>query len=430
MQNNKERENINRVMLSVIYTLKNETDLNHPMNFVELCKRIYGFSDAKWKERSKEQNAKRKSCKITIEHNLNQISEVCMGADVKCPICERNEFGGPRDKWELYYDHPFNDNEINLLIEGVLHYNRLEPEEVIDIISRIISSCGSSKSKDFEERLKNVNLNYALAKRLVKEKDKDKKNEEKITLKNKRYKDVINEKIYRSKALEHERCDVIGNLELLYDYILPGEKKKRKISFNLNRYRGVQEKNGFVGKLEKLRDGRKYKVTPLYIAIASGRFWLLAITDTHSGADAADRLTFYPIDLMSDITEEDEIAISPDEVNFIEKWEETEKYYFVSEHMNMSYDDPMNIVIRVRKKNAKSGKFIDTSYTLIYNTFGNDFYPLHSDSEEYDRILVTRSPYGIINWALTNTRDVEIETPEVRDAIKKRLDELNDMYSD
>ena len=86
------------------------------------------------------------------------------------------------------------------------------------------------------------------------------------------------------------------------------------------------------------------------------------------------------------------------------------------------FDDPIDIVLRVNKKE-------ENAYTLIYQTFGNDFYPLKSSDSSYDRILVTRSPFFIKNWALLHLRDVIVETESVREQILEDLSKLNDAYS-
>lgn len=89
--------------------------------------------------------------------------------------------------------------------------------------------------------------------------------------------------------------------------------------------------------------------------------------------------------------------------------------------MKTNYERPEEFDIKLRKN--------QTAGNLVLRTFGNDFTFVES-TDEYDVIRVVRSPFGIINWALVNTRDVELIPRE--DATKRRLlqriEELQKIY--
>ena len=68
------------------------------------------------------------------------------------------------------------------------------------------------------------------------------------------------------------------------------------------------------------------------------------------------------------------------------------------------------------------------AYNLIYRTFGDDFYMLNEE-ETYDRILVIKSPYFIVKWAIENIRDIEVETETIRDRIRNEIESLDKIYS-
>ena len=79
------------------------------------------------------------------------------------------------------------------------------------------------------------------------------------------------------------------------------------------------------------------------------------------------------------------------------------------------------IIMRVKKTDPRA-------YTRIYNTFNDEFYHLSSETEEYDRILVYKTSYFIVGWAIENYELVEIETPSVRKEIEERISALKRIY--
>lgn len=62
-------------------------------------------------------------------------------------------------------------------------------------------------------------------------------------------------------------------------------------------------------------------------------------------------------------------------------------------------------------------------------TFGNDFTFIKS-TDEYDVIKVVRSPFGIINWALVHSRDVELipREDETKKRLYQKIEELQKIY--
>ena len=51
-----------------------------------------------------------------------------------------------------------------------------------------------------------------------------------------------------------------------------------------------------------------------------------------------------------------------------------------------------------------------------------------NEEETYDRILVIKSPYFIVKWAIENIRDIEVETETIRDRIRNEIESLDKIY--
>ena len=102
-------------------------------------------------------------------------------------------------------------------------------------------------------------------------------------------------------------------------------------------------------------------------------------------------------------------------------WEDRTKTEYPQQHQGGTYGDAIHIVIRVKKTDSRA-------YTRIYNTFNDEFYHLSGETEEYDRILVYKTSYFIVGWAIENYELVEIETPSVRKEIEERISALKRIY--
>ena len=101
-----------------------------------------------------------------------------------------------------------------------------------------------------------------------------------------------------------------------------------------------------------------------------------------------------------------------------------EKY--MSEHLNMAYDEPQDIRIKIR----------DTDYTIIHDWFGDHYEKVDEvtraddDGNEihYDIVKVRTSPSMIVHWAMQYGNRVEIMDEEIRKSICNGIKELEKMY--
>ena len=151
------------------------------------------------------------------------------------------------------------------------------------------------------------------------------------------------------------------------------------------------------------------------------------------GLKAEDmRIWHYRVDLMSDIEimKDDEGNTIPIEICNVEglpifnsKWD-PKKY--MAEHLYMAYDEPKNILIKIRNNN----------YTILHDWFGDHYEKVDevtgADEEgneiRYDIVKVRTSPSMIVHWAMQYGDTVEIMDEEIRKKIRREIEKMTLMY--
>lgn len=140
------------------------------------------------------------------------------------------------------------------------------------------------------------------------------------------------------------------------------------------------------------------------------------------------RVWHYRVDLMSDmeLVLDEEGRIVPVEITgfaglpiFNPTWD-PEKY--MSEHLNMAYDEPRDIRIKIR----------NTDYTIIHDWFGNHYEKVDEVTgkddkgreTQYDIVRVRTSPTMVVHWAMQYGSRVEIMDEEIRKSICNGIKEL------
>jgi hypothetical protein len=101
-----------------------------------------------------------------------------------------------------------------------------------------------------------------------------------------------------------------------------------------------------------------------------------------------------------------------------------EKY--MSEHLNMAYDEPQDIRIKIR----------NTDYTIIHDWFGNHYEKVDEvtgmDGKgkeiQYDIVKVRTSPTMIVHWAMQYGSRVEIMDEEIRKSVNKEIRKVMGIY--
>ena len=141
------------------------------------------------------------------------------------------------------------------------------------------------------------------------------------------------------------------------------------------------------------------------------------------------RIWHYRVDLMSDveILKDDTGKEIPIEISAFECTPICKAYWdpekYMSEHLNMAYDEPRDICIKIR----------NDDYTILHDWFG-DHYEKISDAGEddkgnkYDLVNVKTSPFMIVHWAMQYGTNVEIMDEEIRGFIRSELIKMRDMY--
>lgn len=287
---------------------------------------------------------------------------------------------------DLYYNQTFSYDEINSLIEGVLSTKTIDTNTAAHLIEKIEDNLTTEFYKRGPKRI--------------------------------------------CKMMEPELVDrntLKNNLLLIQKAI----DENIQISFRFNGY--TRQK-----KLEPIRDV-KDTVSPYYIVASGGRYYLLACKEMKADVKVKKSMSIWRIDLMTEM-EIPEMDVKRDikgklrtpksEVeNLPMEWSED----FQLKHLNMSYDKPEWITLRIRSKKYKDDtKRSVTDYTFIHDWFGNQFRYVRTEKEEpYDDIVkVECSPYAMVNWALQYSDRVEVVEPDwVRDKVVDKVRKLNEKYA-
>lgn len=286
----------------------------------------------------------------------------------------------------LYYNHTFSYEEVNSLIEGVLATKTLDTKSANKLIKKIEDNLTTKFYKKGPKQICKVQEPELV--------DREVLRENLLTI---------------QKAIDH-------NVQ---------------ISFYFNGYT-------YQKKLELVRP-EKYVVSPYYIVASSGRYYLLACMEVQRKEKIIKNMSIWRVDLMTkiEIPGANEILGIPgikripkrEVENLPETWNEN----FQLEHLNMSYDKPEWITLRIvsEKKEDDPTKRVRPDYTFLHDWFGNNFRFVKTESEPpyNDIVKVKCSPYGMVNWALQYSDRVEIVEPEaIRNTIIEKVKNLNVKY--
>lgn len=178
----------------------------------------------------------------------------------------------------------------------------------------------------------------------------------------------------------------------------------------------------------------KRRVSPYYIVADNGRYYLLAANEEYKNT------LILRIDLMTDVNipNRDEtignkgIPSMPKRsiAGLPQKWDDN----FPMKHVNMSYDSPVRMKLRVKSEKSAQDKrkHIDPDYTFLHDYFGDNYKYLGVDEKDsdYDIIAVECSVFGMVNFALQYADKLEVLEPvEVREKIQKKMQILQKKYS-
>lgn len=286
----------------------------------------------------------------------------------------------------LYYNHTFSYDDVNSLIEGIRFSKTLDTNKANSLIDKIERNLTTKFYKHGPKQICKV-----------------------------QEPELIDRNLMRENLLTIQHA--IDN--------------KVQISFCFNGY-------NYRKKLQPVRKGKDV-VSPYYIVASGGRYFLLACKEVLGKDKTVRKMSIWRIDLMSDIdifgkNKELDIhgvrVINKNEVeNLPEEWNENFQFY----HLNMSFDKPVPIRLRIksqkRKNHLTKGDRVD--YTFLHDWFGDTFKYIRTEkTEPYDDIVeVVCSPYGMVNWALQYSDRVEVIEPlDVRNSVIEKIRNLNKKY--
>ncbi len=216
-----------------------------------------------------------------------------------------------------------------------------------------------------------------------------------------------------------DRMNLIVNLKKIQEAL----NSLGQISFVFNRYRENKELTPTDRSLRK-----RHKLSPYHLVVYHDNYYCIGLLENER------KVMHYRVDLMSDIeiVRDEEGRIIPIELTAFEglpianaEWN-PEKY--MAEHLNMAYDDPREILVKI----ASSGK----GYTILHDWFGNHFEKVREitekdeagNEEKYDIVKVITSPAMIVHWAMQYGTAVEIMDEEIREKIREEIKKVGEKY--
>lgn len=221
-----------------------------------------------------------------------------------------------------------------------------------------------------------------------------------------------------------DRTGMSEKLELIQRAI----RDKVQMSFLFNGY----DREGHLESAKLWSDATKdkrYCISPYYIVAYNNKYYCLSNTAPY------DNTSIYRIDLMTEL----EIpmpepaerphgrtgknkgipAKDPRKVEGLpEPWELD---LFMREHMNMFYDRPHMVVLKIHRE----------SYTMLREWFGNHYTFKRELDADHDEVEVTCSHNAMVNWAIQYSDKVEVIRPEsLRKKIMEKLQETVKIYDE
>lgn len=297
--------------------------------------------------------------------------------DEQCRIYYNSLFDGEESETarasnitKLYYRQEFTDKEIDQLEEGVLFLSSLEPAQRARLIAKI---------------------------------------EEHLATKFHRKKTGLIQTVYQPFAVDQE--SLYRSLTVLQEAI----RKKKKVQYIFNGYDCLQK---LVPTCQE-----RHTLSPYYIVAYGGRYYLLGASDRYKN------LSIWRVDLMSKLECTEEPILSKRETGVMEKWDDKFPY----EHLNMFFDAPVEVTLRVRneKSTADPKTAHRPGYTFLYDWFGPTFQYIKTETEPpYDDIVQVRcSPEAMAHWALQYSDRVEVLEPKaLREKIADMVRSLGEKY--
>lgn len=281
------------------------------------------------------------------------------------------------------YVHTFTDSQLDQLIGQVCFSSMLSSAEKAELISKLVGTASAYYRTPFWDG-------------------------EKIRFDPK----AIHSRLSGQRAEKREQ--LAENLKIIQYAV----NNFGQIRFRYNRYTDDKK---MIPTSEYIRT-----LSPYHLVVYHDDFFCIGLKTYEKG------IWHYRVDLMSDleIAKDENGKIIPIEVCSFEGlpifnacWD-PEKY--MSEHMNMAYDEPEDIRIMIK----------NTDYTIIHDWFGDHYEKVKEvvgkdekgNEVGYDIVKVRTSPNMIVHWAMQYGVRVEIMDENIRKKIREEIKKVGDLY--
>ncbi len=390
----------NKLYLKVLRILKENSSEDAPMSLEDIGSILY-------EDYEQNKGNRDKSIKRTIETFFISTDEEMVKL---LPVKEKSNFNAKRNKWQLYYEHLLNENQLNILLLSIMQSAHLGDKSIAPIIETLIDIADVQSVDHQYTRLQNIALN-----------------EFDIT-----------------PAKSDAATDVLANMSTLLTAISPIVAGKpasgKQVQFKLYSFDRDRKRTPVINSDKSVRI---YQISPMHLAVHQGRFWLIGKNNISSTEKHDNNYSFYPVDLIADleILQDVDVEETPMDTRTKEK--------FFAEHFNLSFDKPCYAYIKATKQIKLEGVLEPhlAAYTRIYNAFGKNVTRQDDVAkelgEEYDVFLVKCSIYGIVNWVLENSDHVSFmlnsnivdpthktDVERIKAAVKDKLDIYHSQYSE
>lgn len=328
-------------------------------------------------------------------YTISDYKIITKGLEKKLHAKESGLFEGGRKKFQLRglrYNQLFSFEELNQVVESVLLLKNIDSVTKEKLIRKLQSLSS---------------VNYP------------------------KYSPFISEttgKISKSisSVFEDSRIDEIAvrrNLKIIRSAIEADNGSGRKIAFNFN---GYNEEKQLVPRKNILGEDMVYIASPYYVILYNGKYYLICSVEPY------DNVSFYRIDLMSNITDQTKVSVLDNQKLVSEKrkpkrdisglpleWNDEVATNFQTEHLYMYYGEPCKIIL----------KFDKDRYTLLHDYFGDKYQFIRHIDEQWDEVAVKCVPKAMEAWALQCADYVEVLSPrELRNSILEKCQMLMSRY--
>lgn len=381
-----------RRTLQIMEVLRMLTDENHSLSKAKLKKCLVAYRCGKYGNTTKTEADN--TFKKTVAEILLEVDPECCTAETEADY--RIKYEGYRENElrskikmsgekvtyapaidGLSYVHPFDNGELDDLIQIVCLSELIPYEEKLTLVQKLLSTASIYYETPF---WRNGGLAF-------------------------RSGTVSGRHGYEKRD---ERSTLPENLQTIQQAI----QTMARIKFRFCRYTAEHERTA--------DDNEIHTLSPYHLVVYHDNYYCIGMKKNDK------RIWHYRVDLMSDVElvydpkskKRSVMEVAPFEGLPIgnRSWN-PEKY--MAEHLYMGYDEPETIHVKIR----------NTDYTILHDWFGNHYKKIESGEDGYDIVKIETSPYMIIHWAMQYGDRVEILNDDIREKLRTEIEKLKKLYA-